>query len=184
MVIKFLFLLQRIPPAFMKHLPQETPNRATLTAMGRNRRVRVSKNADGTYFEEGWKEFIEENNLGDHEFLMFGYVGHMRFDVQIFDKNGVERLADCVCGNTTRACNGKRARGEPGKRPVASSKPHKQKPWDLVEGPGECSHAAEKPVPFRSQFPYFTVGMTKSNVDKPYLLVSSFRARLVFFCTF
>ncbi|WJZ83792.1 hypothetical protein VitviT2T_003442 [Vitis vinifera] len=56
----------RIPPAFMKHLSQEMSNRATLTGpSGSQWRVTVSTDANGTYLQKGWKQFMKENNLGD-----------------------------------------------------------------------------------------------------------------------
>ncbi|RVW61323.1 B3 domain-containing protein [Vitis vinifera] len=115
----------RIPPAFMEHLSQEMSNRATLTGpSGSQWRVTVSTDANGTYLQKGWKQFMKENNLGDSEFLTFRYDGNMQFYVKIFDKSGVQRLAALVSGNRTqegtRVSNGKRAQGRPRKSPVGS----------------------------------------------------------------
>ena len=164
----FHFLLQRIPPAFMKHLSQEMSNRATLTCPhGSHWNVTVSTDANGTYLRKGWKEFMKENSLGDNEFLTFRYDGNMQFYVKIFNNSGVIRQAAPVSGN------GKRGRGRPRKRPVGSQDLHKQQLHGSEEGPRQSSKIGKTGKPFTSQSPHFTAGMTNANVDKPFFLVSS-----------
>ena len=100
----------------MKHLPQEIPNRAILTdPSGSHWHATVSTDENGTYLQEGWKEFMKENNLGDNEFLIFRYDGNMQFYVKIFDKSGVIKPAAPVSdiNNGKRGCLGR-----PKKRPV------------------------------------------------------------------
>ena len=155
----------------MKHLSQETSNRATLTGpSGSHWSVTVSTDANGTYLQKGWKEFMKENSLGDNEFLTFRYDGNMQFYVKIFNKSGVKREAVPVSGNS----NGKRARGRPRKRPVGLQDLHKQPLHGSEEGPGQSSRIIGKTAkPFTSQSPHFTAGMTKANVEKPFFLVRS-----------
>ncbi|KAL6347956.1 hypothetical protein AAG906_037685 [Vitis piasezkii] len=148
----------RIPPAFMKHLSQEMSNRATLTGpSGSQWRVTVSTDANGTYLQKGWKQFMKENNLGDSEFLTFRYDGNMQFYVKIFDKSGVQRLAALVSGNRTqegtRVSNGKRAQGRPRKSPVGSLNLHKLQLHNSEEGSGGSSGIVKTDGSFTSKSP-------------------------------
>ena len=151
-------MVQRIPPAFMKHLSQEMSNRATLTGpSGSQWRVTVSTDANGTYLQKGWKQFMKENNLGDSEFLTVRYDGNMQFYVKIFDKSGVQRLAALVSGNRTqegtRVSNGKRAQGRPRKSPVGSLNPHKLQLHNSEEGSGGSSGIVKTDGSFTSKSP-------------------------------
>lgn len=166
LVLWSFMTLQRIPPAFIKHLAGDISDRATLTcSSGGHWGVTVSKNPNGTYLEDGWKEFLRENNLGDDEFLVFIYDGDMRFHVKIFEKNGVKRsapISDNPTEEETGASSGKRSRGRPRKYPVGS-----------LQGPVESSRT-QKTRSFTSKFPYFECLMTKSCVEKCFLLVGIF----------
>ncbi|XP_059650012.1 B3 domain-containing protein Os01g0723500-like [Cornus florida] len=59
------------------------------------------------YLQDGWKEFLRDNSLGDNEFLVFRYDGNLCFNVKIFDKSGCKRADVPVAG--------KRRRGRPRK---------------------------------------------------------------------
>ena len=95
----------------MKHLLQEMPNRATLIASSSHWLVSVKKDANGTYLQKGWKEFMKGNNLGSYEFLTFRYDGNMLFCVKIFNPSGVKREAPPVFCYS----DGKPGRGRPWK---------------------------------------------------------------------
>ena len=154
----------------MKHLPQEMPNRATLTGpSGSHWRVRVKKDANGTYLQKGWKEFMKGNNMGGNEFLTFRYDGNMLFYAKIFNPSGVKREAPPVFGNS----QGKMGRGRPRKRQVGSPDLRELQLHGSEEGPGQSSGIGKTAIVSASQSPHFMAGMTKSTAGRPFLLVSS-----------
>ena len=164
----------------MKHLPQEMPNRATLTGpSGGHWGVTVSTDENGTYLQKGWKEFMKENNLGDNEFLMFRYDGNMQFYVKIFNKSGVKREAAPV--SVSGYSNGKRARGRPWKRSIGSKGLHKQQLHGSEEHPGQSSRIRKTVNPFTSKSPHFMTSLIKYNVEKNFILVSSVLRHFFYF---
>ncbi|KAK5837911.1 hypothetical protein PVK06_006638 [Gossypium arboreum] len=46
----------------------------------------------------GWDQFHKDHSLGDNDLLVFRHNGNMCFDVQIFDKTGVERETGPMTG--------------------------------------------------------------------------------------
>ncbi|XP_077219133.1 B3 domain-containing protein Os01g0723500-like isoform X2 [Tasmannia lanceolata] len=84
----------RIPPAFMKHISKEASSKRTAILEGPTSKVwhvELRKRTNGTYLQDGWKEFAKAHSLMVSEFLVFRYDGNMRFSVQIFDKTACER---------------------------------------------------------------------------------------------
>lgn len=155
--------LQRIPPSFIKNLAREISGTATLSrSSGSHWHVRVWKNPDGTYLEDGWERFMKDNRLGDDEFLIFRYEGNVRFHVRIFEKNGVKRSRIKPEEIGVVVSSGKRSRGRPRKYPIGhggSSGTRK------IESTQKIGHS------FTSKFPYFESHMTKSYVQRSFLLV-------------
>lgn len=90
--------MQRIPSEFLNHLSEQLSNRATLhTDSGSSWNVGISETSPGDIFiEDGWQQFIEDNSLGNNEFLVFKYVGNMRFSIKIFEVDGLERVNEPI----------------------------------------------------------------------------------------
>ena len=77
----------------MKHLKNDTSNRATLKcSSGRFWNIELRPAIGSMYLQDGWQQFLKDNYLGNREFLLFTYEGNMCFDVQIFEKSGCERI--------------------------------------------------------------------------------------------
>ena len=156
--------MQRIPPTFIKNLAAEISGTVTLTrSTGGQWHVRVWKNPNGTYLEDGWSRFMRENKLGDDEFLVFRYDGNMQFHVKIFGKNGVKRSA-AMAEEKGVVRSVKRSRGRPRKYPICLP----------PAGNGENSKTDQKPESFTSNFPYFASSMTRSCVERSFLLVGGY----------
>lgn len=119
----------------MRHLTDDTSNIATLMcSSGRIWNIKLRRAEERIYLHDGWKQFLKDNSLGDMEFLLFRYGGNMCFDVQIFQKNGCEKLEMPVTGKHkgVAVTQGKRKRGRPKKKLLSSLLP----PRSCGDGPG------------------------------------------------
>lgn len=114
----FFDVMKQIPQEFLKHISKESSDRATLTVQGSagSWTVKLGETGIGVFLQDGWLKFLRDNSLGDNEFLLFTYDGNMCFTVQIFNKNGCERVV--AASDQTRVNqefvefpNGKRPRG-------------------------------------------------------------------------
>ncbi|CAN7037955.1 hypothetical protein BRARA_B00746 [Brassica rapa] len=55
--------------------------------------VKISKNPSFHYMEDdGWNQFVNDNVLGENEYLTFTHEGNMRFNVNIYEPDGKEML--------------------------------------------------------------------------------------------
>ncbi|EOA21931.1 hypothetical protein CARUB_v10002417mg [Capsella rubella] len=55
--------------------------------------VKISKNPVFYYMEDrGWNQFVNDNGLGENEYLTFTHEANMCFNVSIFEANGTEML--------------------------------------------------------------------------------------------
>ncbi|KAI3962695.1 hypothetical protein MKW92_006124 [Papaver armeniacum] len=84
----------RIPVAFCQRLPTESPACECAILQGRNGAswvVQVNKTENGTYLEDGWETFVQENGLKKYDFLVFRHDGGMEFLVKVFKGNGCPR---------------------------------------------------------------------------------------------
>lgn len=54
-------------------------------------KARLVKDSEGFMFEDGWKEFVENQALVMGDFLIFRYKGNSRFEVLVFDKTACEK---------------------------------------------------------------------------------------------
>lgn len=50
----------------------------------------VKRSSGNKYLDDGWKEFVNGHSLKESHFLIFKYIGGIRFTVQIFDETGCE----------------------------------------------------------------------------------------------
>ncbi|WOL00754.1 B3 domain-containing protein [Canna indica] len=92
----------RIPPSFLKHISAVASERVNL--QGPNGRgswnVGLGRRPEGTCLLSGWPDFVKDNLLEEHDFLMFQYDRNKHFTVFMFDKTGCEKedvslLATC-----------------------------------------------------------------------------------------
>ncbi|KAI3870142.1 hypothetical protein MKX03_021615 [Papaver bracteatum] len=84
----------RIPEEICSRLPTDSPRCGLAVVEGPNGAsliVEVSKTQDGTYLEEGWEIFVQENGLKKLDILDFRHDGGMQFHVKVFKENGCPR---------------------------------------------------------------------------------------------
>lgn len=84
---KILYILQKIPVAFSKHLKGCNQEHAILRRAGKKWMVKVN----GRLLEEGWEKFAKEHDLQLGDCLVFKHEGNMEFEVSIFGSNHFER---------------------------------------------------------------------------------------------
>ena len=85
--------LQRVPPKFLKYLDKDFLSNAILISpAGDQWQVTMIKRGNDMYMHHGWPQFLIDNLVMLDQFLVFTYDGKNCFKVQIFGKNGCERL--------------------------------------------------------------------------------------------
>ncbi|XP_028756717.1 putative B3 domain-containing protein Os03g0621600 [Neltuma alba] len=84
----------KIPPAFIKEF-EEVPTKTILeTYYGKSEEVEVKKFGSKFYFHNGWKRFVEVNNLETGDFLVLEYFeDYCKFKVKIYGKSDLHLLA-------------------------------------------------------------------------------------------
>lgn len=85
-------MLQRIPPAFNRHIEGEQAVRVTLNTPCGSWKVTQLKHEGNVYLTQGWEKFANHHHLGDLECLVFKYNGQMCFDVDIYEQTGWKRI--------------------------------------------------------------------------------------------
>ncbi|XP_026430618.1 B3 domain-containing protein Os01g0723500-like [Papaver somniferum] len=84
----------RIPVAFCSRLPTDSPacKWAIIQGLsGASCVVEVNKTENGTFLEDGWEIFLQENCLKKYDFLVFRHDGGMQFLVKVFKGKGCPR---------------------------------------------------------------------------------------------
>ncbi|KAI3863572.1 hypothetical protein MKW92_011897 [Papaver armeniacum] len=84
----------RIPVAFCSRLPTDSPAcewAIILGPSGASWIVEVNITENGTFLEDGWETFVQENGLKKYDFLVFRHDGGMQFHVKVFKGNGCPR---------------------------------------------------------------------------------------------
>ncbi|XP_047151257.1 putative B3 domain-containing protein Os03g0621600 [Vigna umbellata] len=84
--------LQKVPEGFLKHLNEDFQNAVLIGPSGDNWQVTILKKGNNIYLYNGWPQFLTDNSVMLDDFLLFTYHGGNCFHVQIFGKNGLERL--------------------------------------------------------------------------------------------
>ncbi|XP_047151255.1 B3 domain-containing protein REM20-like, partial [Vigna umbellata] len=84
----------KVPKVFLKKLNEDLSSNAVLSSSssGDKWQVSVLKKGNEVYMQNGWPKFVTDSSIVLHDVLLFTYHGENCFHVQIFDKNGVERL--------------------------------------------------------------------------------------------
>ncbi|KAK6916969.1 B3 DNA binding domain [Dillenia turbinata] len=91
---------KEIPKAFVKHLKGKAPGIVSLRApSGNTWRVKLIRKGNALWFSNGWSTFVCDNSSEFGDLFVFKYRGHMRFNVQIFDKSACEKKSavDAEC---------------------------------------------------------------------------------------
>lgn len=82
-----------MPYNFMKNISKEdfSYKMVIRAQWGSSWEVDISMNPRFYYMEKsGWNQFVTDNALGENEFVTFTHKGLMRFNVNIYGKNGKE----------------------------------------------------------------------------------------------
>jgi len=73
-------------------LNEDLSNAVLIGPTGDNWQITILKKGSNIYMQNGWSQFLRENSVMLDDFLVFTYHGGNCFHVQIFGKNGLERL--------------------------------------------------------------------------------------------
>ncbi|CAN6811009.1 unnamed protein product [Brassica oleracea] len=85
--------MRAMPYNFMKNISKEdfSYKMVIRAQWGSSWEVDISMNPRFYYMEKsGWNQFVTDNALGENEFVTFTHKGLMRFNVNIYGKNGKE----------------------------------------------------------------------------------------------
>lgn len=76
-----------IPRSYYNLLPRPLPKTAILIGTGgRFWKVAMTSKQEQVYFEQGWGNFVADNQLKEGEFLTFVFDGHKSYEVSIYGR--------------------------------------------------------------------------------------------------
>ena len=79
-------ILQLVPPVFNKHIIKDKLRQATiLSPLGNCWHIRIQREAESYFFEEGWREFVRAHGLALGYIITFSYEGDGFFMFTAFD---------------------------------------------------------------------------------------------------
>lgn len=82
----------KIPQSFIKHISSEKHQIISLFGPSQSVwNVELATDDSGTFFRNGWPEFVADHCLNEKEFLLFRYDGNLHFTVKIFDGSACEK---------------------------------------------------------------------------------------------
>ncbi|KAH0784722.1 hypothetical protein KY290_004320 [Solanum tuberosum] len=117
----------RIPADFLRHISEESPDRATLKCLsGGTWNVKLQCDGRGLAYTQRLEKFQKNNQLQNGEYLVFRYDGALQFTIRIFSKNGLERQVkspNMVKNQQASIYDGGSKRKRPEKYPYASKFP-------------------------------------------------------------
>ncbi|CAH8320143.1 unnamed protein product [Eruca vesicaria subsp. sativa] len=86
-------LIRMIPHDFVKSISDASFKMALKVPWGSAWTVKICKNPSFYYMEDdGWNQFVNDNALGENEYLTFTHEANMRFNVNIYEPDGKEML--------------------------------------------------------------------------------------------
>ncbi|EOA23004.1 hypothetical protein CARUB_v10003750mg [Capsella rubella] len=86
-----------IPSSYYEHLPRRLPKNAILMGTGgKIWKVAMKSQRGQVYFEEGWANFVADNELKDGEFLTFVFDGYNRYEVSIYGHGGCKETRAAI----------------------------------------------------------------------------------------
>ncbi|CAI0558547.1 unnamed protein product [Linum tenue] len=104
-----------MPKAFFGNQRKKLPERVTLKGPGGNTwEVGLAMNSGTMFFDEGWKEFVKDHSLKEHDLLVFKYNGVSHFEVMIFDG---ESFCERASSYFVKKCEQSKAPPENGSHP-------------------------------------------------------------------
>ncbi|KAI3969037.1 hypothetical protein MKW92_050527 [Papaver armeniacum] len=169
----------RIPEAICSELPTDSPRCGLAVVDGPNGAsliVEVNKTQDGTYLEEGWEIFVQENGLKKLDILDFRHDGGMQFHVKVFKGNECPR-EECFAPVPAQESHGPREEcftpvpsplGRERKRhgsPCENSNLKKRDSFNH-EKFASAIEVESKVKSFSSPFPFFWTSVKLSNVSR------------------
>ncbi|KAL1195527.1 B3 domain-containing protein [Cardamine amara subsp. amara] len=87
--------MRMIPYPLIRSIPDKSSSFKMVLKMpwGSSWPVKISKNPSFYYMEDlGWNQFVNDNVLGENEFLTFTHEANMCFNVTIYEADGKEML--------------------------------------------------------------------------------------------
>ncbi|KAK6916968.1 B3 DNA binding domain [Dillenia turbinata] len=122
---------EEIPKAFVKHLKGKVPGIVSLRApSGNTWRVKLIRKGNALWFSNGWSTFVSDHSSEFGDLFVFKYRGHMRFNVQIFDKSACEKKSavDAECSQKmSDLLDGQKAGKNVNENNASSSRPSTSK---------------------------------------------------------
>ncbi|TXG52324.1 hypothetical protein EZV62_021493 [Acer yangbiense] len=89
-----IYLLQKIPTQFIRHLEGRTSGPASLVGPSGNMwHVDLIEQNGDLYFDLGWPVFVRDNFIECGDILVFRYDGELHFTVQMFGQSTCEKEA-------------------------------------------------------------------------------------------
>ncbi|CAH8271115.1 unnamed protein product [Arabidopsis lyrata] len=86
-----------IPRSYYDHLPRRLPKTVILMGNGgKSWKVAMKSKRDQVYFEQGWANFVAENELRDGEVLTFVFDGHRCYEVSIYTRGGCKETRAAI----------------------------------------------------------------------------------------
>ncbi|XP_049350442.1 uncharacterized protein LOC125815091 [Solanum verrucosum] len=136
--------LYRIPADFLRHISEESPDRATLKCLsGGTWNVKLQCDGRGLAYTQRLEKFQKNNQLQNGEYLVFRYDGALQFTIRIFSKNGLERQVkspNMVKNQQASIFDGGSKRKRPEKYPYTSKFPKQT----LANGENDTEHATPR----------------------------------------
>ncbi|KAL5979275.1 hypothetical protein ACLOJK_019173 [Asimina triloba] len=86
----------RIPPAFVKYLENGITQATLECPNGMIRHVKLQQKTGGLYFQDGWKDFVQDHLLQAYDCLVFAYEGGAKFSLEMFDHSACEKEDGCT----------------------------------------------------------------------------------------
>ncbi|KAJ1410455.1 DNA-binding barrel domain superfamily [Sesbania bispinosa] len=159
----------KVPPEFHKYLDEEfmmmSWRKAILSCPSNEQwEVTVLKKGNDIYIEDGWAKFLMDNLVAMDEFLLFTYNGENHFQVQIFGKDGCERV------NFRQQAQNDTPTSARKKKDMTDPSNNGSLPKAYFSKPQVSPEIEKLAQSFTSDNPYFTHFMTKSNVENPFVM--------------
>ncbi|XP_047084427.1 putative B3 domain-containing protein Os03g0621600 [Lolium rigidum] len=100
--LAFIFLLQTIPDAFVKHFREKLGRTIELDSRnGCTFDAQITSYHDKLVLQSGWEAFVSAHDLKVGDLLLFKYNGISRLEILVFDPSGCEKVESCLVINNT-----------------------------------------------------------------------------------
>lgn len=107
------FILQSIPPDFVRHFNGTIPEKVYLIDNARKSwRVRLEETGGRVWLTKGWPCFKSDHHLNCGDFLIFKYDRSSSFEIKIFSVRGCRKEETFAICNTTPDVKFEHSKGE------------------------------------------------------------------------